>query len=233
MSNHRSKAKRLSKFTELFTKPFVIYDFNTKLTQPVNVPNDNNFGAMWSPDSYLIALSLFVNKKWVVGVVNQENSIFKYISDKLPNGAYSPTWTWDSKRIVTHDLDKIYILDLDGNILSTYDINEIAEGNSVSSATKFLLTPDEKSIIYTAGVDEDADFDEPPEALFRYDIAAKKNTRLTAKGIYAVYPSLRDNNIIFFAASKSMDEPWSIYSIPATGGNPQLVIKDGTYPFFC
>ena len=43
----------------------VIYDFNTKLTQPVNVPNDNNFGAMWSPDSYLIALSLFVNKKWV------------------------------------------------------------------------------------------------------------------------------------------------------------------------
>jgi Tol biopolymer transport system component len=207
-----------------------IYNPTTKQQTPVNIPNDNNYGPAWSPDNNLLAFSVFKNHNWYIGVVNKENSIFKFVTDKLTRGAYSPSWSPDSKRLIVQDLDKIYLLDLDGNILKTFEVKEVAKNYSVSSSTKFIYTPDEKSFIYSAGVDEDGDFDEPPEAVFIYDIQNKKIKRLTPKGLYCTDPVLNTKNEVLFSGSKSMDEPCSIYKVSLNGGKPELVIKDASLP---
>ena len=207
-----------------------IYNFTTKQKMPVNIPDDNNYGAVWSPDSYLLAFSVFKNRNWCIGVINKENSIFKYITEKLTRGAYSPTWVSDSKRLIVHDLDKIYMFDLDGNILKTFNVEEVARNYSVSSATKFILTSDEKNFIFSAGVDEDGDFEEPPDAIFAYNIETKKITRISPKGIYSADPVLNAKNEILFSGSKSVDEPWSIYKVSLSGGKPELVVKNATAP---
>ncbi len=205
-------------------------NLTSKQNTPVNISNDNNYGPVWSPDSKLLALSVFKNRNWYIGVVNKENSIFKYITDKLTRGAFSPAWTGDSKRLIVHDLDKIFMFDLDGNVLKTFSVREVAKNYSVSSSTRFTLTPDEKNLIYSAGVDEEGDFEEPPEAIFSYNIENKKITRLSPKGMFCADPVLTANQEILFSGSQGVDQIWSIYKISMNGGKPELVVKDGVLP---
>jgi Tol biopolymer transport system component len=208
----------------------VIYDFAAKQKSPVNISSDNNYGGVWSPDNNLLAFNIFKNYNWAIGVVNKENTVFNFITNKLKKSVYSPSWLSDSKRLAVHDLENIYIFDLDGNILKTFCINDIIGDNSISSATCFIFTPDEKNIIYSAGVDEGFDLDEPLETLFCYNLESKKNKRIAPEGMFCLDPVLGQDGQLFFSGSCHTDEPWSIYRITLNGGTPEVVISEANSP---
>ena len=209
----------------------VIYDFSNKQKTAVNITNDNNYGGVWSPNSKLLAFNIFKNNNWVTGVVNKENTVFNFITSKLKKNVYSPSWLSDSKRIAVHDLEEIYIFDLDGNILDTFSIKNIVEGNTVSSATSFIFTSDEKNIIYSVTVDESFDLDEPLETLFCYNLQTKKNIRIIPEDMFCMNPIfVGSNGQIFFSGSYNNDEHWSIYKISLNGGIPELLLNEASSP---
>jgi len=208
-----------------------LYDFNTKKRIPINIPNDNNYGPTWSPDGKLIAFNIYYNNNWYIAVSNKENTIFKIITDKIKKGTYSPSWISDSKKILVHDLDNIYMVDLDGNILNIYSVNEIAKDLLISSQTRFIMSIDGQKLFFSAGVDEDSDdFEEPPEAIFYYDFHSKKLNRLSPKGLYCADIILKDDSILYFSAAKNSEEPFSIYSINIFEKKPILLVKNGSSP---
>jgi len=208
-----------------------LYDFNTKKIIPINIPNDNNYGPTWSPDGKLIAFNIFYNNNWYIAVTNKENTLFRIITDRIKKGTYSPSWISDSKKILVHDLDNIYMVDLDGNVLNKYSINNIARDLLISSQTRFILSSDEKKLFFSAGVDEDSDdFEEPPEAIFYYDFNSKKLNRISPKGLYCADLVLKNDSIIFFSAAKNNEEPFSIYSINIFEKKPILLVKNGSSP---
>jgi Tol biopolymer transport system component len=219
-------------YTELIddTRHIIMYDFSTKEKVPVYISNDNNYGAVWSPNNNLLAFNVFKNYKWVTGVVNKENTLFNFITSKIKKNVYSPSWLSDSKRLVVHDLERIYIFDLDGNIIKTFFINDIIEDNSISSATCFIFTPDEKNIIYSAGIDEGFDLAEPLETLFCYNLASKKNKRIAPAGMFCADPVLGPNEQLFFSGSYNIDETLSIYKVTLSGGMPELVVSEASFP---
>ena len=206
-----------------------IYDFNTKKRIPINIPNDNNYGPIWSPDGKLIAFNIFYNNNWYIAVANKENTTVRIITDKIKRGTYSPSWFSDSKKLLVHDLDYIYLVDLDGNILKKYFVNDIAKDLLVSSQTRFIMSSDEKKLFFSAGVDEDSDdFDEPPEAIFYYDFNLKKLNRLSPKGLYCAEIILKNDSMLYFYAAKDNEEPFSIYSINIFEKKPILLVKNGS-----
>jgi len=212
----------------------VIYDFSSKQKTVVDISNDNNYGGVWSPNNKLLAFNIFKDNNWVTGVVNRENTVFNFITGKLKKNVYCPRWLSDSKRIVVHDLEKIYIFDLDGNILDTFSIKDIVEDNAVSSATSFIFTSDEKNIIYSAGVDGSFDVyepDEPMEILFCYNLQTKKNIRIIPEDMFCMNPIfVGSNGQIFFSGSYNNDEHWSIYKISLNGGIPELLLNEASSP---
>ena len=98
-----------------------------KVTVFKDIPSDNCFGPVWSPDGSKIAFSIMAEKEWHLGLVNADGSGFRFVKNaELKADAFgAPTWSVDGKSIFCHDLDNLYQIDLDGNVLKKWKLSEI------------------------------------------------------------------------------------------------------------
>src|SRR6266496_663095 len=52
-----------------------------KVTVLPNIPSDNCFGPVWSPDGKQLAFSIMADKAWQLGLVNAEGSAFRFVKN--------------------------------------------------------------------------------------------------------------------------------------------------------
>jgi TolB protein len=117
-----------------------------KVTVLPNIPSDNCFGPVWSPDGKQLAFSIMADKAWYLGLVNADGSGFRFVknAELRPEAFGAPEWARDGKSIFCHDLDNIYQIDLDGNVLKKWELSKILTDAGMNSGDRLSVSPDGK-----------------------------------------------------------------------------------------
>jgi TolB protein len=113
----------------------IVYVASAKVTVVPNIPSDNCFGPVWSPDGKQLAFSIMTDDAWHLGLVNTDGSGFRTVknAELKPDAFGAPEWARDGKSIFCHDLDNIYQIDLDGNVLKKWELSKILTDASMNA----------------------------------------------------------------------------------------------------
>ena len=190
-----------------------------------NTGNNNSYGPVWSPDGQWIAYNSFDGNTWSIAVMSKDGDKPHVVTQNIPKGlgCYSPMWSADSKKLVVQDMSFVYILSLDGRITKKIAIKKLGNENGISSTSRFILTADEKFLVFDLSVQEPG-FEEPPGAIFIHNLETGATSRISPKGIYCFQISLVGESI-FFSGSKPRQKDPDICSIGIDGKGMKTELK--------
>ena len=204
-----------------------------KVTVFKDVPSDNCYGPIWSPDGTKLVFQIYAAEDWHVGLVNADGSGFRYVKKAQPKGHsfYPQCWAADGQSIFFQDMDSILQTSLDGKVCKKWDVHKIITNGDMSSSSHVAISPDGKTLLMDIEMNEDTNrkgWDGPPPAIWAYDLAMEKAMRLTPKGFFAWQPHwLSDTEYVFDSQAAKEKEP-SIYRVPLTGHKDRkLILKNG------
>src|SRR5262249_613604 len=206
-----------------------------KVTVLPNIPSDNCFGPVWSPDGKQLAFSIMADKAWHLGLVNADGSGFRFVknAELRPEAFGAPEWARDGKSIFCHDLDNIYQIDLDGNVLKEWELAKILTDASMNSGDRLSVSPEGKALLMdvdTGSEHERKDWDGPQPAIEKLDLGADKATRVTGKDDYVWEPFWLSANEFLCIIQKENENQPSIYRMSLDGKNPKLVVRHARTP---
>ena len=206
-----------------------------KVTVLPNIPSDNCFGPVWSPDGKQLAFSIMADKTWHLGLVNADGSGFRFVknAELRPEAFGAPEWARDGKSIFCHDLDNIYQIDLDGNVLKKWEIANVLSDASMSGNDRLSVSPDGKALLMdvdTGSERERKDWDGPQPAIEKLDLSADKAARVTGKDDYVWEPFWLSASEFLCIIQKENERQPSIYRVSLDGKNPKLLVKHARTP---
>jgi TolB protein len=200
---------------------------------PPNIPSDNCFGPVWSPDGKQLAFSIMADKAWQLGLVNADGSGFRFVknAELRPEAFGAPEWARDGKSIFCHDLDNIYQIDLGRNVLKKWELAKILTDASMNSGDR--LSPDGNALLMDVDCGsehERKNWDGPQPAIERLDLTADKAGRVTRKDDYIWEPFWLSANEFLCIIQKEKENEASIYRMSLDGKNPKLLVKHARTP---
>ena len=201
-----------------------------KVTVIPNIPSDNCFGPVWSPDGKQLAFSIMTDQAWRLGLVNADGSAFRLVknTELKPDAFGAPEWARDGKSIFCHDLDNIYQIDLDGNVLKKWELSKILTDASMNGGDRLSISPDGKTLLMdvdTGSEHERKDWDGPQPAVEKLDLSADKAVRISGKDDYVWEPFWFGANEFLCIMQKENEKQASIYRMSLDGKNPKLIVK--------
>jgi TolB protein len=208
---------------------------NGKVTVLKDIPSDNCFGPVWSPDGSKLAFSIMAEKEWHLGLVNADGSGFRFVKNAgLKSEAFgAPEWARNGKSIFCHDLDNLYRIDLDGNVLRKWELAKILTDASMNSNDRLSVSPDGKALLMDVdcGAEhERKNWDGPQPAIEKFDLATDKAVRVTGKNDFVWEPFwLSDNEFLCILQREDENEP-SIYRMSLDTKNLKLLVKHARTP---
>src|SRR5213594_303842 len=206
-----------------------------KVTILKNIPSDNCFGPVWSPDGSKLAFSIMADNAWQLGLVNADGSGFRFVKNaELRSEAFgAPEWARDGKSIFCHDLDNIYQIDFDGNVLKKWELSKILTDASMNGGDQLSVSPDGKVLLMDVDCGsehERKNWDGPQPAIEKLDLSGDKAVRVTAKDDFVWEPFWLSNEEFLCILQKENENEPSLYRMPLTGKNPKLLAKHARTP---
>ena len=200
-----------------------------------NIPSDNCFGPVWSPDGKQLAFSIMTDNAWHLGLVNADGSEFRLVknAELKPEAFGAPEWARDAKSIFCHDLDNIYQIDLDGNVLKKWELSKILTDASMNSGDRLSISPDGNSLLMdvdTGSEHERKNWDGPQPAIEKLDLSADTAVRISGKDDYVWQPFWLTANEFLCIMQKENENQASIYRMSLDGKNPKLLVKHARTP---
>jgi TolB protein len=95
------------------------------------VPSGNSFGPVWSPDGAVLLFKVFISNVWRFGLINADGTGFRFLDKTGKSDLWSPCWAPDGQSIFCQDLSTIYRVNLEGKVLSKWDISNIIPNASM------------------------------------------------------------------------------------------------------
>jgi TolB protein len=172
---------------------------------------------------------------WHLGLVNVDGSGFRYVknAELKPDAFGAPEWARDGKSIFCHDLDNIYHIDLDGNVLKKWELSKIVTDASMNSGDRLSVSPDGKALLMDVDCGsehERKNWDGPQPAIEKLDLSADKAVRISGKDDYVWEPFwLTANEFLCLMQKEKENEP-SIYRMSSDGKNPKFLVKHARTP---
>jgi TolB protein len=206
-----------------------------KVTILKEIPSDNCFGPVWSPDGTNLAFSIMAEKEWHLGLVNADGSGFRFVKNaELKSEAFgAPEWARDAKSIFCHDLDNLYHIDLDGNVLKKWELAKILTDASMNSGNRLSVSADGKALLMDVDCGsehERKNWDGPQPAIEKFDLSADKAVRVTAKDDFVWEPFWLSANEFLCIIQKENENQPSIYRMSLDGKNAKLLVKHARTP---
>ncbi|QNR84303.1 PD40 domain-containing protein [Pedobacter riviphilus] len=208
-----------------------IADMENKSQGKLQVSSNNYYQAMWSADGGAIAFNIFNGKNlWKIGVIKTDNSGYVMLDSASKINVYAPTWK-NEKEIIGQDLTKLYTFDLAGKLIDTKLIADlIGKEFSITSSNRFFYTKDGAKLIFNAGNTDILDgLTGPSEAVYVLDLACKKVTRISPKGMDVPYVFLTADDRIFYSGAEKPFTQSKIY-VSDLEGNIKTVVDKGNNP---
>ena len=198
------------------------------------IPSNNCFGPVWSPDGSQILFEILAENHWRVGLLNSDGSGFRFFEMPLRDpGWWSIIWAPDGKSIFSQDLEKICRFDLDDRLRASWEIGKIIPNGDLDSCRRLSVSDDGRRLLIDVNMDEEEspkDWEGPPPAIWLFDIPSGKATRLTPKMSYASDSCwLNQSEYLLVDATKN-EKISSIYQASISGGTARRVIKDAANP---
>ena len=206
-----------------------------KVTVLPNIPSDNCFGPVWSPDGKQLAFSIMADKAWQLALVNADGSGFRFVKNAEvgPEAFSAPEWSRDGKSIFCHDLDNIYRIDLDGNVLRKWDLAKILTDASMNGGDRLSVSPDGKALLMDVDCGSERgrkNWDGPQPAIEKLDLSSDKAVRVTGKDDFVWEPFWLSANEFLCIIQKENENQPSIYGMSLNGKNPKLLVKHARTP---
>ena len=208
---------------------------NSKVTVLKDIPSDNCFGPVWSPDGSKLAFSIMAEKAWQLGLVNADGSGFHFVKNaELKSEAFGePTWARDGKSIFCHDLDNIYQIDLEGNVLKKWELSKILTDAGTNGGDRLTVSPDDKALLMDVdcGAEhERKNWDGPQPAIEKFYLASEKAVRITGKNDFVWDPFWLSNDEFLCILQKENENEPSIYRMSLDGKTAKLLVKHARTP---
>ena len=188
----------------------------------------NCYGPVWSPDGQYLAYNAFTGKDWSIKYVDKANlhpAVLAAPTDSIP-GYFGPTWSADSRKIVVQNMTAVYVYDLDGKVVKTVPFSQIDTTVSFSSSSTFLLTDKEDKMVCWGEVDEQSNGEDgPPGAVFVYDLATGKTSRISPKGYDCWRPVVKGDTVFYNGHSKGKEKE-NTYRVDLDGGHFKMAYKN-------
>jgi TolB protein len=200
-----------------------------------DVPSDNSFGPVWSPDGKWLLFSIYADDDWHLGLIRRDGYGFRFVkkAEKKDHSYYAPAWYPDGKSFLCHDLDEIYQFDLDGNTIKKWKIHDIVTKADMNSNSRIAVSPDGRWLVMDVDMDEDQDrenWDGPPPAVWFFDLTGTRGVRLTPKDFFAWDPTwINSEEVLFLSQAENEEEP-SLYRCSIKQREIQRVLKDAATP---
>jgi TolB protein len=197
-------------------------------------PSNNCFGPIWSPDGSQILFEILVEDHWRLGLINSDGSGFRFF--KIPSvdqGCWSTVWAPDAKSIFCQDLDKIYRISLEGDLIASWEISKIIPNGDMDSSKRLSVSQNGNKLLVNINMDEEVslkDWEGPPPAIWLFDLPSAKATRLTPKKSYATDSCWLNNSEFLIVDTDRDGKIDSIYRASIDRWMPRLVIKNATDP---
>jgi TolB protein len=206
-----------------------------KVTVLKDIPSDNCFGPVWSPDGKQLAFSIMADNAWQLGLVNADGAGFRFVKNaELRSEAFgAPEWARDGKSIFCHDLDNLYQIDLDGNVLKKWALAKILTEASMNSGDRLSISPDGTALLMDVDCGsehERKNWDGPQPAIEKLDFSADKAIRVTGKDDFVWEPFWLSANEFLCIMQKEKENEASIYRMSLNGKNPKLIVKHARTP---
>ena len=206
-----------------------------KVTVLKDILSDNCFGPVWSPDGSKLAFSIMAEKEWRLGLVNADGSGFRFVKNaELKGEAFgAPVWARDGKSIFCHDLDNLYQIDLDGNILKKWELSKILTDASMNSNDRLSVSPDGKVLLMDVdcGAEhERKNWDGPQPAVEKFDLASEKAVRITGRNDFVWDPFWLTGDEFLCILQKEKENEPSIYRMSLDGTTAKLLVKHARNP---
>jgi TolB protein len=206
-----------------------------KITVLNEIPSDNCFGPVWSPDGSKLAFSIMADGEWHLGLVNADGSGFGFVKNAgLKSEAFgAPEWARDGKSIFCHDLDNIYQIDLDGNVLKKWELSKILTDASMNGGDRLSVSPDGKVLLMDVDCGsehERKNWDGPQPAIEKFDVANENAVRVTGKNDFVWEPFWLTSNEFLCILQKEKENDPSIYRMSLDGKNAKLLVKHARTP---
>lgn len=206
-----------------------------KVTVLPNIPSDNCYGPVWSPDGKQLAFSIMTDHAWHLGLVNTDGSGFRLVknAELKPDAFGAPEWARDGKSIFCHDLDNIYQIDLDGNVLKKWELSKILTDASMNGGDRLSVSPDGNALLIdvdTGSEHERKNWDGPQPAIEKLDLSGDRAVRISGKDDYVWEPFWLTADEFLCIMQKENENQASIYRMSLDGKSPKLLVKHARTP---
>ncbi|MDY0093995.1 MAG: hypothetical protein RBT80_14975 [Candidatus Vecturithrix sp.] len=158
------------------------------------IPSKQSFRPMWSPDGKHIAFNFIGNDHiWRVGVIDIDGKNFDVLSDASQKNVWTflGGWTGSGKSIFLYDDTTIYEVDLQKNIISTLQWNNLKGGKPIfNGGTTFSISQDDHYMLYNTVVEDEyiKGIMGPIDAIFLYNKKTGISRRVSPRGMFASEP---------------------------------------------
>lgn len=196
-----------------------------KVTVIPNIPSDNCFGPVWSPDGKEVAFHMFNGTSWEIGLIGTDGTGFKVLTVRSPQvvEVWRPAWAADGKSIFCHDLEAIFQVSLEGRVLKKWPLTLIGKDVGMSSGSGLTASPDGRYLLMDVDMATEISvkgWDGPPPALWKLDLQTERFTLVSPMDLLAWSPCwLTEDEVLCQGATGAKPKP----------GLYQLLLKSGVY----
>ncbi len=218
-------------------RSIAVYDTVTRKTRVFKkeVPGNNAFGPLWSPDGSTLLFHLYSDGGWRLALISVDGTHFRLLPLDDPQRAKSHelfvgAWAGDGKSLFAQDLDHIEQLDATtGAALRKWSIHDAIAGGDLNSNARLSPSPDGKSLLVDVDQAEEhdrKDWDGPQPAVWLLDLSTGKARRLTDAKLFAWSARWVNDNEFVCNVQSAHDKGPSLYRVSVDGKTVRLLVKN-------